>query len=227
MHNPILLFHSTGPILRVLAIAIPTAVARMSDPARDLRLPADTFMIIDRTILNTIIVATMTDLVMRLATETEFLNPRHPRATINPSLTRILALLALISLLFEVVHHHQMPWCAPSVSASTQISNSAAPQPCGMEEQPDVFVPPMVQWSTRPENLSASIGTDPSVANVPIPAVTNALAVEAPPMEPSTVLMHRRNNAVTPLHPDAWLAHLSAANLILGFCVGRSTSLRR
>lgn len=222
MHDPIvlctiwcLLFHSTSLILWVLAIAIPMVVAWMSNPTQDPCLPVDTMMIIDwTTILNTIIVAIMTDLVMRLATETEFLNPWHPQATINPSLIHTLALLALISLLFEVVHHHWMPLCVPSVSASTQISNSAAPQPCGMEEQPDVFVLPMVQWSTRPENQSASIGTDLLVASVPIPAIINAQAVEAPPMEPSTVLMCRRNNAVTPLCHDAWLAHLSAANLI-------------
>ncbi|PBK98984.1 hypothetical protein ARMGADRAFT_1073904 [Armillaria gallica] len=186
----------------------------MSDPVRDLPLHADVMTITDLTIHNSIIVTTMTDLTMRLPTETEFPSLQHPRP-INRSPTMALGLLlVLISLLFEVVHHHQMPSCAPSVLASMEISSSAAPQPCGMEEQPDAFGLPMVQWSTRPEILSASIGTDRLDASDPIPAATSAQAVEAQPMEPSTVLMHRKSNAITPLHPQAWLAHLSASNLL-------------
>ncbi len=83
-----------------------------------------------------------------------------------------------------------MPLWVPSVLASMEISSSAAPQPCGMEEQPDAFILPMVQWSTRPEILSASMGTNQLDASDPIPAATSAQAAEAQPIEPSTVLMH-------------------------------------
>ncbi|SJL14251.1 uncharacterized protein ARMOST_17707 [Armillaria ostoyae] len=92
--------------------------------------------------------------------------------------------------------------------------NSAALRPYGMVVQPDVSTQAMVLSSTSKENLSASIGTDRRVANDPIPAVTNVRDAEVLPMEPSTVLMLRRNKSCTPLHPDSWLRHLSKANLL-------------
>ncbi|SJL06821.1 uncharacterized protein ARMOST_10163 [Armillaria ostoyae] len=165
-------------------------------------------MTTDLTIHNTI-VATMKNLTTSLLirVETEYLTLRHPRTTNH-------FLIPILSLLFEVAHHHQRPWCAPSVLASMGTSNSAAPQPSGMGELPDAFVPPTDLWSTRAEIRFASTGTDQLDANVHIPAATNAPAVGMHPMEPSTVLMLRKSNSVTPLHPHAWFAHLSAAHLL-------------
>ncbi len=95
-----------------------------------------------------------------------------------------------------------------------ETSNSAAPQPCGTGVLPGASVLPTDLWSTRVEIRFASTGTDQSDANTLIPAATSAPAVGTRPMEPSTVLMHRKSNSVTPLHPHAWLARLSAADLL-------------
>ncbi|SJL08045.1 uncharacterized protein ARMOST_11404 [Armillaria ostoyae] len=216
------IFSSQKRAIQILNTMV-MAHVRMNVSVLDLHPPIDVrIMIINLlvpTILKTHIIVAMMRVIMTNL-EIILLTLVHPYQLLLITMTRVLvttpALLmpALLNHFFDLAHPHLMPSCALFALASMQISNSAALRPYGMVVQPDVSAQAMVLLSTSKENLSASIGTDQQVANDPIPAVTNVQDAEVLPMEPSTVLMLRRNKPCTPLHPDSWLRHLSKANLL-------------
>ena len=92
---------------------------------------------------------------------------------------------------------------------------SAQPPSCGMEEKhgcDEMTVGSLSPWMASP---FVSVSRPQQGAQIPhTPQGTHAWAAENLAMEPSSVLLHRKSNPLTPYHPEEWLRQLSSFSLL-------------
>jgi hypothetical protein len=116
---------------------------------------------------------------------------------------------------FQRVHRLRAPPFAPSVSAATATTPSAAtPLPLGTAPNSGAIATPLAVSPARMAQSSAPIGNSPAAAPAPPTAIaTNAPAVATKLMVHKTALEARRSKALTPYLASAWLRLLREANL--------------